>query len=106
MRSDAEEVFSSREVQIFLQEKGIKSQFSVPYEHYRNRKERAIRGISALMHSQRFLPASCWEYAAKHMVKILRYVPASKTKPETPSRLMGAGDLDLSVHFLFTLETL
>ena len=44
------------------------------------------------MHSQRFLPASCWEYAAKHMVKILRYVPTSRTKPETPSRLMGAGD--------------
>ena len=54
------------------------------------------------MHSQRFLPASCWEYAAKHMVKILRYMPTSRTKPETPSRLMVAGDLVLSVHFLLT----
>ena len=30
VRSDAEEVFSSREVQSFLREKGIKSQFSLP----------------------------------------------------------------------------
>ena len=28
--------------------------------------------------------------------------PTSRKKPETPNRLMGAGDLDLSVHFLFT----
>ena len=85
VRSDAEEVFSSREVQIFLREKGIRSQFFVPYEHYQNRVERAIqhlvRGISVLMHSQRFLPASCWEYAAKHMVKILRYVHIAGRSP-------------------------
>ena len=107
VRSDAEEIFSSREVISFLQSKGVKSQFSIPYQHYQNRVERAIqdlvRGVSTLLHSQRFLPASCWEYAAKHMVKILRYVPTKKTKPDnTPSRLMGAGDLDLSVRFLFT----
>ena len=105
VRSDAEEIFSSREVQDFLREKGVKHQYLVPYEHHQNRVERAIqhliRGISSLMHSQKFLPASCWEYAAKHMVKISRYVPTLKTKPETPSRLMGAGDLDLSVHFRF-----
>ena len=63
VRTDAEEIFSSREVLEFLQARGIKSQFSVPYEHYQNRVERAIqhlvRGISTLMHSQRFLPASC-----------------------------------------------
>ena len=69
VRSDAEEIFSSREVISFLQSKGIKSQFSVPYHHYQDRAERAIqnlvRGVSTLLHSQRFLPASCWEYAAK-----------------------------------------
>ena len=54
------------------------------------------------MHSQRSLPASCWEYAAKHLVKILRFVPNKGTKQSTPSRLMGAGDLDLSVRFPFT----
>ena len=49
-----------------------------------------------------FLPASCWEYAAKHYVKISRFIPTKKTRPSTPGRLMGAGDLDLSVRFLFT----
>ena len=88
VRSDAEEIFSSMEVISFLQSKGVKSQFSVPYQHHQNRVERAIqhlvRGVSTLMHSQKFLPISCWEYAAKHMVKILRYVPTKKTKPDTP----------------------
>ena len=105
VRSDAEEIFSSREVISFLQNKGVKSQFSVPYQHYQNRVERAIqdlvRGVSTLLHSQRFLPASCWEYAAKHYVKISRFIPTKKTRPSTPSRLMGAGDLDLSTRFPF-----
>ena len=61
-----------------------------------------FRGVSTLLHSQRFLPASCWEYAAKHYVKISRFIPTKKTRPSTPSRLVGAGDLDLSVRFLFT----
>ena len=106
VRTDAEEIFSSREVQNFLLEKGVKHQYSVPYEHYQNRVERTIqqliRGVSVLMHSQRFLPASCWEYAARHVMKISRFVPTVKTKPETPSRLMGGGDLDLTVHLPFT----
>ena len=43
VRSDAEEIFSSREVISFLQSKGVKYQFSVPYRHYQNRVERAIQ---------------------------------------------------------------
>lgn len=106
VRSDAEEIFNSREVQLFLDEQGIKHQYSVPYEHHQNRVERLIqhnvRGISTLMHSQKWLPASFWEYAAKHFVKVARYIPTKKTGSSTPSRLMGAGDLDLSVQFPFT----
>ena len=88
VRSDAEEIFSSREVISFLQSKGVKSQFSAPYQHYQNRIERAIQdlvgGVSTLLHSQRLLPPSCWEYAAKHYVKISRYIPTKKTRPSTP----------------------
>ena len=62
LRSDAEEIFNSSEVQFFLEEHGIKDQFSVPYEHYQNRVERLIhhnvRGISSLMYSQKWLPAN------------------------------------------------
>ena len=105
VRSDSEEIFSSREVISFLQNKGVKSQFSVPYQHYQNRVERAIqdlvRGVSTLLHFQRFLPAYCWEDAAKHYVKSSRFIPTKRTRPSTPSRLMGAGDLDLSVRFPF-----
>ena len=58
IRSDAEEIFSSREVISFLQSKGIKSQFSIPYQHYQNRVERTnkdlVRGVSTLLHSQSF----------------------------------------------------
>ena len=53
LRSDAKEIFNSSDVQLFLDERGIKHQFSVPYEHYQNRVERLIqhnvRGISSLM---------------------------------------------------------
>ena len=35
-------------------------------------------------------------------MKISRFIPTKKTRPDTPSRLVGAGDLDLSVRFLFT----
>ena len=105
VRSDSEEIFSSREVISFLQNKGVKSQFSVPYQHYQNRVERAIqdlvRGVSTLLHFQRFLPAYCWKDAAKHYVKSSRFIPTKRTRPSTPSRLMGAGDLDLSVRFPF-----
>ena len=65
LRSDAEEIFNSSEVQLFLEEHGIKHQFSVPYEHYQNRVERLIQhnvcGISSLMYSQKWLSANYWE---------------------------------------------
>ena len=51
--SDAEEIFNSSDVQLFLSDQGIKHQYSVPYEHYQNRVERLIqhnvRGISSLI---------------------------------------------------------
>ena len=94
MRSDAEEIFNSSDVLSFLEEHGIKYQTSVPCV------ERAIqsdvRAISTLMHSQKWLSAAVWEYAAKH------YVPTVKSGKSTPSSLLGAGDLDLSVKFLFS----
>ena len=103
LRSVAEEISNSSEVQVFLEEHGIKHQFSVPYEHYQNRVERLIqhnvRGISSWMYSQKWLPANYWEYAAKHFVRVSRFVPTKKTAPSTPSH---AGDLDLSVKFLFS----
>ncbi len=106
VRSDAEEIFNSREIQFFLEERGLKHQYSVPYSHYQNRVERAIqhcvRGVSSLLHSQKWLPASYWEYAAKHFVKVSRYVPTKRTQGSTPSHIMGAGDLDLSVCFPFS----
>ena len=106
VRSDAEEIFNSSDVLSFLEEHGIKHQTSVPYEHYQNRVERAIqsdvRAISTLMHSQKWLSAAYWEYAAKHYVRVSRYIPTVKSGKSTPSSLLGAGDLDLSVKFLFS----
>ena len=106
VRSDAEEIFNSSDVLSFLEEQGIKHQTSVPYEHYQNRVERAIqsdvRAISTLMHSQKWLSATYWEYAAKHFVRVSRYIPTVRSGKSTPSSLLGAGDLDLSVKFLFS----
>ena len=106
VRSDAEEIFNSNDVQLFLDNHGVKHQYSVPYEHYQNRVERLIqhtvRGISTLMHSQKWLPATYWEYAAKHFVRVSRHVPTKRTRQSTPSKLMGAGDLDLSARFIFS----
>ena len=107
LRSDAVEIFNSSEVQLFLEEHRIKHQFSVPYEHYQNRIERLIqhnvKGISSLIYAQKRLPANYWEHAAKHFVRVSRFVPTRKTAPSTPSHMIGAGDLDLSVklHFSF-----
>jgi hypothetical protein len=39
VRSDAEEIFNAKEVQLFLEERGLKHQYSVPYAHYQNRVE-------------------------------------------------------------------
>ena len=38
LRSDAEEIFNSAEVQLFLEDHGVRQLF--PYEHYQNRVER------------------------------------------------------------------
>ena len=106
LRSDAEEIFNSSDVQLFLSDQGIKHQYSVPYEHYQNRVERLIqhnvRGISSLMYSQKWLPASYWKYAAKHFVRVSRFVPTKTSSPSTPSNLIGVGDLDLSIKFPFS----
>ena len=95
MRSDAEEIFNSSDVLSFLEEQGIKPQTSVPYEHYQNRVERAIqsdvRAISTLMHSQKWLSAAYWEYAANHYVRVSSYIPTVKSGKSTPSSLLGAG---------------
>ena len=61
-----------------------------------------VRAISTLMHSQKWLSAAYWEYAAKHYVRVSRYIPNVKSGKSTPSSLLGAGDLDLSVKFLFS----
>ena len=81
VRSDAEEIFSSREVISFLQSKesNLSSQFLISIIRIE------LRGLYKTwleVHSQRFLPASCWEYAAKHYVKISRFLPTKKTKPD------------------------
>jgi hypothetical protein len=105
VRSDSEEIFNSQEVQLFLDGEGIRHQTSVPYEHYQNRVERAIqldvRGISSILHAQKWLPANYWEYAAKHFIRVNRYVPNRRTGRNTPASILGVGDLDLSVKFLF-----
>ena len=54
------------------------------------------------MYSQKWLSASYWEYAAKHFVRVSRFVPTKKSSPSTPSNLIGAGDLDLSIKFPFS----
>ena len=53
------------------------------------------------MYSQKWLPANYWEYAAKHFVRVSRYIPTKKFNHSTPSKLIGGGDLDLSVKFAF-----
>ena len=35
-------------------------------------------------------------------MRVSRFVPPKKTAPSTPSHMIGAGDLDLSVKFLFS----
>ena len=79
--------------------------FSVPYEHYQSRVESLIhhneRGISFLMYAQKWLPAKYWKYAAKHFVRVRRFVSTLKTGHSTPAFMIGAGNLDFSVQFPF-----
>ena len=46
------------------------------------------------------------KYAAKHFVRVSRFVPTLKTGHSTPAFMIGAGNLDLSVKFPFALEIL
>ena len=53
------------------------------------------------MYAQKWLSANYWEYAAKHFVRVSRFVPTLKTGHSTPAFMFGAGNLDLSVKFPF-----
>ena len=44
------------------------------------------------MHSQKWLSAAYWEYAANHYVRVSSYIPTVKSGKSTPSSLLGAGD--------------
>ena len=58
-----------------------------------------VRGISSLMY--KWLPVKYWENAAKHFVRVSRFVPTLKTGHSTPAFMIGAGNLDLSAKFPF-----
>ena len=72
MRFDAEEIFNSSDILSFLGEQGIRNQTSVPFKHYQS-AERADKS----------------------------YISTVKSRKSSPSSLVGTGDFDLSVKFLF-----
>jgi hypothetical protein len=99
LRTDSETLLSSEEVTKFLYQKGIDYSNSLPYAHHQNLVDRHVQTISkmqsAMMHSQRFLKASFWDYGLFHAVQIWNSTPNSKTGSSTPYMMFkGAKSID------------
>jgi hypothetical protein len=59
-------------VKEFINKKGIKPQYSLPYAHYQNLVERyvetVVKAVSTIIHGQSLLKANLWDYALFYTV--------------------------------------
>jgi len=66
-RSDSEQIMKWGPVKEFINKKGIKPQYSLPYAHYQNLVERyvqtVVKAVSTVIHGQSLLRAKLWVYA-------------------------------------------
>lgn len=106
-RTDSEDLMKSSELDLFLKERGIESQYSFPYSHHQNLVERHVQTVkkllSAVMHGQKLLDPSFWDYALFHLVSMWNSSPNTKTNGITPRAMIFGNEdhVDLNRSFLF-----
>ena len=88
LRTDSEAVLLSKDILTYLETNKIFSEHSIAYTHNQNFVERYVqtltKGVSVMLHSQRFLPAQYWDLALFHYVACRNRTPNAKTGTTTP----------------------
>lgn len=75
LRCDSENVLMSRDVKQLLDDNGISTEYSAPYQHQQNGLvERQVQvvtnGVISLLHGQHWMGAAAWDWAAEHFAYI------------------------------------
>jgi len=109
-RSDSERIMVEGGVEIFLSEKNVRAEHSLPYTHNQNLVERhvqtVVKGVCAVIHDQSLLDASFWVHALFHCINVKNNTPNTKTDGKTPASMVtGREGPDLSRRFLFPFGT-
>ena len=110
-RSDSEQIMKWGPVKQLLENKGIQSEYSLPYAHYQNLVERYVqtitKAVSTIIHGQSLLKANLWNYAIFYVVDCRNVTTNTKTGHQTPRQLVtGTKYLDLQREHLFSFGEL
>jgi hypothetical protein len=88
LRTDSERILTAGAVETYLQEQGIRQELSLPYAHHQNFVERYVqtttKGVSAMLHGQRFLNAEHWDKALFHYIDCRNRTPNSRCGNRSP----------------------
>jgi hypothetical protein len=110
LRTDSERVLTMGAVATYLSNQGIKSEQSVPYAHYQNLVERYVqttsKGVSALLHGQRFLKAEHWDKALFHYIDCRNRTPNSKCGNRSPHQVLTGEQTNVEKQFQFAFGDL
>ena len=86
-RSDSEQIMKWGPVKQLLENKGIQSEYSLPYAHYQNLVERYVqtvtKAVSTIIHGQSLLKANLWNDTLFYVVDCRNATPNTKTDPES-----------------------
>jgi hypothetical protein len=109
--SDSEQIMKWGPVKQLLENKGIQSEYSLPYAHYQNLVERYVqtitKAVSTIVHGQSLLKAILWNYALFYVVNCHNATPNTKTGHQTPNQLVtGTKYLDLQHEHFFSFGEL
>ncbi len=84
-------------VKELLENKGIQSEYSLPYAQYQNLVERYVqtitKAVSTIIYVQSFLKAYLWYYALFFVLNFRNATPNTKTGIQTPIELVSCAAL-------------
>ena len=110
LRTDTSKVVLSPGFHTWLLEKwNATVQRSLPYAHWQNAVERdvqsIVRGISCLLHAQRWLRADSWHLALSHFIELRNRTPRAHS-PQSPIQLLTGEVCDWSTTNRFAFGDL
>jgi uncharacterized Rmd1/YagE family protein len=105
LRSDYKTIYFSMEAVTFLDEHGIKSESSTPYQHFQNSVERDVQTmtkfVSTMLYSTPFLRKDMWSLAMDHYAAVLGNIPNRETGL-SPNQYIDGETVDCQTQFLYT----